>query len=149
MSDIEGSADYNLRDFAAAEQAQRVAQQACIRAGNTTSERRRTAQAATWLAMTLAGEGKRGEAARIIDPVVAMDVAMEQKNRSDAWLPLEVAGALYAQSLAEPQRRASLLQGAAQRIAHLKPAIAALHDTRWWQSRIEAGLHAAANGADR
>jgi hypothetical protein len=150
MSGTEGSADYNLRDFAAAEQAQRAAMQACSRAGNTTtSDRRGTAVAATWLAMALAGEGKRVEAARIIDPVVAMDLAMEPKNRSDAWLPLEVAGALYAQALAEPQRRTALLQGAAQRVSHLKPAIAVLHDTRWWQTRIEAALHAAANGADR
>jgi hypothetical protein len=149
MSGVEGSADYNLRDFAAAEQAQRVAQQACIRGGNTTSDRRRTAQAGTWLAMALAGEGKRAEATRIIDPVVAMDLTLERKNRSDAWLPLEVAGALYAQSLAEPQRRTALLQGAAQRMRQLKPAISALHDTRWWQTRIEAALHAAPSGADR
>ena len=47
------------------------------------------------------------------------------------------------------QRRTALLQGAAQRVSHLKPAIAVLHDTRWWQTRIEAALHAAANGADR
>jgi hypothetical protein len=99
--------------------------------------------------MALAGEGKSAEAARLIDPVVAMDLAMERKNRSDAWLPLEVAGALYAQSLAEPQRHTALLQEAAARISHLKAAIAALHDTRWWQTRIEASLHAAADGADR
>jgi tetratricopeptide (TPR) repeat protein len=150
MADTEGAADYNLRDFAAAEQAQRVATQACSEVGNSsTSDRRGTAVAATWLAMALAAEGKRGEAARVIDPVVAMDLAMEAKNRSDAWLPLEVAGALYAQALAEPQRRTALLQGATQRIAHLKPAIAALHDTRWWRTRIEAALHTAPNGADR
>jgi hypothetical protein len=137
LSGLEGSADYNLRDFAAAEQAQRVAVQACTRAGDTTAERRDTAQGATWLAMALASEGKRAEAASIIDPVVAMDLTMERKNRSDAWLPLEVAGALYAQSLAEPQRRTSLLQGAAQRIDHLIPAIANLHDTREWRARIE------------
>jgi hypothetical protein len=149
MADIEGSSDYNLRDFAAAERAQREAMRACIRVGDTAGDRRGTAQAATWLAMALAGEGKGVEAARIIDPVVVMYLAMERKNRSDVWLPLEVAGALYAQSLAEPQRRTALLQGAAERIGHLKPAIAALHDTRWWQTRIEAALHAAANGADR
>jgi hypothetical protein len=137
ISGLEGSADYNLRDFAAAEQAERVAVQACTRVGDSTTDRRGTAQGATWLAMALASEGKRAEAASIIDPVVAMDLTMERKNRSDAWLPLEVAGALYAQSLAEPQRRTSLLQGAAQRIDHLLPAIANLHDTREWRARIE------------
>ena len=149
ISGLEGSADYNLGDFAAAEQAQRVAMQACLLAANTTGDRRDAAQAATWLAMTLAREGKQMEAARIIDPVVTMDLEMERKNRSDAWLPLEVASGLYAQSLAEPQRRTALLQGAAERISHLTAAIAGLHDTREWHKRIESAQHATTEGVAR
>jgi hypothetical protein len=63
-------------------------------------------------------------------------------------LPLELAEALYAQSLTEDAHRAELPREAAQRIDHLTPAIAALHDTRAWRARIEAAQRNAAKSSD-
>ncbi|MGB6452164.1 MAG: hypothetical protein WBE92_15545, partial [Steroidobacteraceae bacterium] len=107
-------------------------------ADKSVSAQRAAAGRAIWLSMALAGEGKRAEAARTIVPVVAMYRALEKKNHGDQWLPLELAEALYAQSLADGQHRPALLREAAQLVDHLIPTIARLHDTRQWRARIEA-----------
>jgi hypothetical protein len=139
---IEGQADYALGDFAAAVQTERTAQQACARRGvNDNSDQRSAAQAGAWLAMALVHQGKREEAARTIGPIVAMYLALEKQNRSDRWLPLELAAALYAQALTDERQRPALLREAAQRVDHLIPAIAGLHDTRQWRTRIEKAQH--------
>ncbi|MGB6450959.1 MAG: hypothetical protein WBE92_09420, partial [Steroidobacteraceae bacterium] len=139
LSDLNGRAEYQLGDFAAAAQAERTALQAFkIVSGNDVSDRRDMAQVSTWLSMALAREGKREEATQTIAPVVTMYRALEKKNHGDQWLPLEFAEALYAQSLTDDRHRAELLREAAQRVDHLIPSIAALHDPRQWRARIEA-----------
>jgi hypothetical protein len=139
LSDLEGRADYALGDFAAAAQAERSAlQHAKADAGNELVYRRGAAQIAIWLSMALAREGKRAEAARTIEPVVAMYRPLQKRNHGDRYLPLESAEALYAQSLTNDHHRAALLREAAEQIDHLIPAIARMHDTREWRARIEA-----------
>jgi hypothetical protein len=138
FSGVEGRAEYAIGDFAAAAQAERSALQTLkATAGNNVSGQRNLAQSATWLSMALCALGKQDEAAPLIGPVVAQYRALAKKNRGDQWLPLELAAALYAQSLSEPQHRPELLREAAQLVAHLTPSIAALHDTRAWRARIE------------
>jgi hypothetical protein len=144
LSPIEGRAEYHLGAFAAAEQAERTALQACTGGADP----RTVAQVTTWLSMALAREGKEAEAAKTIAPVVTMYRALEKKNHGDQWLPLEYAGALYAQALSDPSQRAALLREAAQRVDHLIPAIARLHDTQAWRARIEAAQRAASGAAD-
>ncbi|MGB6452166.1 MAG: hypothetical protein WBE92_15555 [Steroidobacteraceae bacterium] len=133
---IEGHAEYHLGDFAAAAQAERMALQA------VSADASNYAQRTTWLSMALAREGKRTEAAQTIAPVVTMYRALEKRNHGDQWVPLEFAAALYAQALTDPSHRASLLREAAERVDHLIPAIARLHDTREWRARIEAAQRA-------
>jgi hypothetical protein len=147
FSDFEARAEYLLGDFAAAEQSERTAAQAYKDSQNNAP--RDEAQINTWLTMALAREGKQAEAAAIIGPVIALYRKLDHENRGDQWLGLEVAGALYAQALAEPQHRTALLTEAAQHIDRLAPNIAALHDSREWRERIGAALHAAAGGVDK
>jgi hypothetical protein len=153
LSDIEGHAEYDFGDFSAAAQSERTALQAVKIAMDTSTDttdngERETAQVAIWLSMALAREGKRAEAARTIDPVVAMYRGLERRNHGDRFLPLEAAEALYAESLTDDRHRAALLREAAARVGHLIPAIAQLHDTRQWRAWIEAGERRA-GGASR
>ncbi|MGB6452716.1 MAG: hypothetical protein WBE92_18350 [Steroidobacteraceae bacterium] len=105
---------------------------------------REVGHVSTWFSMALAREGKRAEAAQTIAPVVTMYCTLEKKNHGDQWLPLESAEALYAQSLTDPAHRVALLREAAQRVDHLIPSIARLHDARAWRARIEAAQRARA-----
>jgi len=50
------------------------------------------------------------------------------ENHGDAWLPLELAGALYAQSLTDPQRRTAYLTEAATLVSGLPPALRPLRE---------------------
>jgi len=124
-------------------QAERTALQAAKISMDTSTDttdngERESAQVAIWLSMALAHEGKQAEAAQTIDPVVTMYRGLLKRNHGDQWLPLEFAEALYAQSLTDERHRAALLHEASGLVNHLTPAIARLHDTRQWRTRIEA-----------
>lgn len=153
LSDVEGRAEYALRDFAAAAHAEQAAWTGCNEMGSDVSVGIRTqrpaALVAAGLSMALAQTGRREDAARTISPVVAMYRTLEMKNRGDRWLPLELAQALYAQALTEPSKRRALLREAAERVDHLSPSIARLHDTQAWRSRIEAAQRASSGQAAR
>ncbi|HVH82941.1 MAG TPA: hypothetical protein VM713_01370, partial [Steroidobacteraceae bacterium] len=59
------------------------------------------------------------------------------KNHGDAWVPYELAGALYAQALAEPARRQALLHEAAVLIDGLASELKPLHDVRRLRGSVE------------
>ncbi len=155
LSDVEGHAAFQLGEFGQAAHAERMAMQACEAIGNGSHififYPRAAAQAATWLSMSLAREGQREEAAQTIGPVVTMYRALAAKNHGDQWLPLELAEALYAQSLSDtdPAQRAALLRQASGLVDHLIPAIERLHDTRAWRTRIDAAQRAGPVAAAR
>ncbi|HET7755892.1 MAG TPA: hypothetical protein VFK87_01420 [Steroidobacteraceae bacterium] len=90
----------------------------------------------TWVAIAQARQGHTADAARTIAPVVKFERELAAKNHGDQWVAVEVAGALYAQALAEPGQRAALLAEAARLIDGLAPEIRPLHDVRWWRARI-------------
>jgi hypothetical protein len=137
LVDLESHAEYNLGHNAAAVALERTAVQAASAVVGLASGPRDVAQMTTWLSIALAKSGEQDEAARLIGPVVPQYRALVKRNHGDQWLPLELAAALYAQSLSDPQHRAALLREAAQLVAHLTPSIAALHDTRAWRARVE------------
>jgi hypothetical protein len=149
LAEVEGRADYESGDFAAAARAQGTALQACQDAAIYVplDPRRTEAGIAIWLSMALAHAGNRQEAAQTIGPVVTMYRALANKNHGDEWLPLELAEALYAQSLTDHSHRPALLREAAALIAHLTPTIATLHDTRAWRVRIEKAHSLGGSGA--
>ncbi|MDA8348525.1 MAG: hypothetical protein M0038_06945, partial [Pseudomonadota bacterium] len=84
----------------------------------------------TWLALALARQGKRQQAAQVIAPVVTFDEGLLARDHGDVWVPYELAGALYAQSLTEPPRRAALLARAAGLLAHLPVRLRHLRDVQ-------------------
>jgi hypothetical protein len=136
LADVESHAEYSLGHNVAAVELQRTAVQAATAVVGVATGPRDVTQATTWLSIALAASGKQDEAARLIGPVVTQYRALAKRNHGDQWLPLELATALYAQSLSDPQHRPALLREAAQLVAHLTPSIAALHDTQAWRARI-------------
>ncbi|HTT06631.1 MAG TPA: hypothetical protein VMF64_15235 [Steroidobacteraceae bacterium] len=145
---IEVRAEYHLQDFAGAEQSGRAGVSQCPLGGGTGQPANRAAsEASVWLSMALARQGKLGEAARAIDPIVRSGRELEKRNRSNRWLPLEMASALYAQSLTDGPHRVALLAEASERISRTVPAIASLRDSREWRELIDAARRGSDVGA--
>jgi hypothetical protein len=136
-SHVAGRAWYQLRDFAAAEKAEReaVARRKSW-SGSGVGDQRDVGEASTWLAMAVARQGKLREAADIIAPWVKFQRELARRNQGDRWQPLELAAALYAEALTDPQRRQALLQEAEGLVDHLGEPIRPLHDVRLWRERI-------------
>ena len=138
---VAGRAWYQLKNFAAAEQAEReaVARRKSW-AGTGVGDQRDVGEASTWLAMSLARQGKLREAAETIAPWVKLQRELARRNHGDQWQPLELGAALYAEALSDPQRRPALLQEAAALVDHLAEPIRTLHDVRLWRERIQEAL---------
>jgi hypothetical protein len=136
LSDVEAQAEYRLGHFVAAAQLARTAVQACSADVGLATSPREVSQASIWLSMALAQAGQRAQAAQVLDPVVAQYRALEKRNHGDQWLPLELAEALYAQSLSDARQAPALLSEATQLLDHLAPTIAALHDTQQWRASV-------------
>jgi hypothetical protein len=145
---IMGRADYLLGDFAEAEKAERAALVARALWGSTAiGDKRELGEMSTWLAMALAREGRTAEAAQTIAPIVALQRNLASRNRGDRWQPLELACALYAQSLTDKKTSAALLREAAALIDGLIPTLRSLHDTRQWRERIQQAQRNTADSA--
>ena len=141
---VEGRAEYQLGDFAAAERSEVKAVEASKASGAEASDdQRRRAQASTWIAMAQARQGRMSEAAQTIGPVVKFLRELAAKNHGDQWLPLELAGALYAEALSDPARSAALLGEAAALVNGLSPQLRTVYDVRQWRERIRQAQQAA------
>ena len=130
-SQLQGRSEYQLGQFAAAESTLRAALK-----WDRLSARSNTRQMdkdSTWLAMALARQGKLGEASRVIDPVVKLDENRLAHDHGDVWVPYELAGALYAESLAEPARRERLLGRAVTLLRGMPERLQRLQDVRRWR----------------
>jgi hypothetical protein len=144
-ADVAGQSEYLLRNFAAAEKAERIAVEARRKyLTDSVSDRRDEAEKATWLAMAVAEQGRLDEAAKIIAPVVKFHRELAAKNRGDQWQHMELAAALYAAALTDPKNRAALLHEAASLTDALPATLRALRDTRQWQERIRQAQKGAA-----
>jgi hypothetical protein len=90
--------------------------------------------------MALARQSRSAEAAQVIAPVVKMQRDLNARNKGDRWLPLELAEALDAQALSDPQHRTALLREVATLVDGLVPAVRSLHDPDVaWADRQGAG----------
>jgi hypothetical protein len=140
LSDVYGHAEYQLGHFALTERAERVAlaQNTIVLpfAPSVIESKRDGAEISTWLAMALARQGKLRQAAQVIDPVVTFEQGLLARNRGDVWIPYELAGALYAQALAEPAQRDAALKKAALLLSSLPPRLQDLHDVRRWRQWV-------------
>ncbi|HEV2284567.1 MAG TPA: hypothetical protein VGR80_00880, partial [Steroidobacteraceae bacterium] len=132
-----GSAQYLAGDFAGAEKSMNLAVEARRQLGaDAMGDRRELNQFLSWLAMAQARQGHTAQAAATIAPVVKFEREMAAKNHGDAWVPFELAPALYAEALADREHRTALLAEAAGLLDHLAPEIRALRDTRMWRALI-------------
>jgi hypothetical protein len=138
---VSGQADYRLGNYAESEKAERIAVDSRHRVQDqAVGDRRDINIKSTWLAMAIARQGRLEEAAKIMAPIVKFDRELAARNHGDQWLPVEFAGALYAQALADKAHSAALLHEAAALIDSVIPAVRALHDVRQWRERIATGL---------
>ncbi|HKB47829.1 MAG TPA: hypothetical protein VKC57_09040, partial [Ktedonobacterales bacterium] len=132
---IAGRAEYLLGDFAAAEKAEREAlarRKPWVNSG--ASDQRQMCETATWLAMAVARQGRTAEAAQTIAPWVKYQRELAARDHGDQWLPLELAGALYAEALTDAHRRPDLLREAAGLVEHLAAPLRGLHDVQLWRT---------------
>ena len=142
-SDIEGPAEYQLGHFAQAENAERSALKwAKVTLGKDVGDQRQMVKDSTWFALALARQGKLREAAQVIDPVVRFEAQLLARDHGDVFVPYELAGALYAQSLAEPARRERLLSRSAALLRGLPPRLQRLQDVRWLRGWVAQSRHA-------
>jgi hypothetical protein len=136
-SHIAGRTEFRLGNFAAAEQAERTALSARKEWGNeATPDQRDLGEVSTWLAWSLARQGRLTEAAQTIGPVVKFQRELTARNHGDQWQPLELACALYVQSLTDKKQSAVLLREAAALVDGLSPTLRAMHDVRLWRDLI-------------
>jgi hypothetical protein len=146
LGNIYGHAEYQLGHFAQSERAERIAldRNAIVLpfASSVIANQRDGAEISTWLAMALARQGKLRQAAQVIDPVVTFELGLLARNRGDAWVPFEIARALYAQALAEPTQRDAALKRAAALLSGLPPRLQELHDVRQWRQWVTESLPA-------
>jgi hypothetical protein len=136
-SHIAGRTEFRLGNFAAAEQAERTALAARKEWGNlATPDQRDLGEVSTWLAWSLARQDRLTEAAQTIGPVVKFQRELSARNHGDQWQPLELACALYVQSLTDKKQSAVLLREAAALVDGLSPTLRAMHDVRLWRDLI-------------
>ncbi|HEX5419989.1 MAG TPA: hypothetical protein VFY39_08310 [Gammaproteobacteria bacterium] len=140
FSSIYGRTEYQLGHFVASESAERVAlAQVKIFLSDDISavaNQRKSATFSTWLSMALARQGKLREAAQVIGPVVSFEESLLARDHGDVWVPYDLAGALYAQSLSDPARREALLHRASLLLNGLPPRLQKLHDVQQWRRMI-------------
>ena len=135
----EGPAAYGLRDYAAAERAQRAALEAKQYLGTKgVDDQRALGGLTTWLAMAVARQGRTDEAARLIAPVAKFERALAARNHGDAWVPVELASALYAQALTDRAQSPALLREAAALLDAVPAEMRNIHDVRTWREFIAA-----------
>jgi tetratricopeptide (TPR) repeat protein len=140
FSGIYGRAEYQLGHFAAAERATRLAlaERKLLLADDLSAlaTERDLAEISTWLSMALARQGKLREASQVIGPIVSFEHGLLARDHGDVWVPYELAGALYAQSLCDPARRGVLLRRASALLNGLPPRLQKLHDVQQWRRMI-------------
>lgn len=135
----EGPAAYFMHDFAAAEKAQRAALDAKRFLGSQGIDDQRTLGGmTTWLTMAVARQGRTDEAAKLIAPVVKFERGLAARNHGDAWVPVELASALYAQSLTDRAQAPALRREATALLDGVPAEMRNIHDVRIWREFIAA-----------
>jgi hypothetical protein len=136
---IAGRAAYERGDYTTAEKSMRAAL-ASRKVWGTQAipDRRDLSEVTTWLAMAVARQGRLAEAADLIRPTVQFRRELAARNHGDQWVPVELASALYAQSLAEPAHATELRRQAAALLDVPIAAVRDLRDVRQWHQRIAA-----------
>ena len=138
---LKGEAEYLLGDFGAAEQSLNEALEARKHWPMSTDDtRREQVEVSTMLALALTGERRTDEARRIIEPIVKYHRELAGRNHGDQQQHVELARALYAQALVEPEHRTALLQEASSLFDSVPAQMRALRSVRVWRDRVHEAM---------
>ncbi|MBS0366618.1 MAG: hypothetical protein JSR67_12430 [Proteobacteria bacterium] len=134
-------ADLELGDYAGAEVAARAAleHRRASDPPDLVFTQRDLNEALAWLAAAQARQGKFAQARATLAPALKSQRELLARNKTDVWLHFELARVLYAQALAEPERRAALLKEAGAQIAVSPPQVAATPLVGWLRRAIARG----------
>ncbi|HEV7432691.1 MAG TPA: hypothetical protein VGN77_06575, partial [Steroidobacteraceae bacterium] len=139
VSGAEGPAAYAQKDYAGAEKALRAGLAARNAMGSTSQDdHRQLGTLSTWLAMAVARQGRTAEAAKLIAPVVQLQRGLAARNHGDAWVPVELGFALYAQALTDRAKSPALLHEAAVLLDSVPAEMRDMHDIRLVRGYISA-----------
>lgn len=139
VAHIAGRTAYRQGAWVAAEREERTALEGRkIWGTQAIPDQRDLGEVSTWIAMAQARQGKSAEALQTIAPVVKFQRELAAKNHGDQWLPLELAGALYAEALADKKHNAVLLKEAAALLDAMPANVRNLHDVRQWRQFVAA-----------
>jgi tetratricopeptide (TPR) repeat protein len=130
------TASLRMENYAQSEAAAKEA----LRLIADSSTRRELASLQTGLAVALARQGKREEAARQLAPAQALMRELEPKLGNDQLLRIEYAGVLYAQALAEPARAQELLQQSLRKLDQLVPELRNSTTAKLWRQWAQEAL---------
>jgi hypothetical protein len=136
-NELKAQCELLLGDFAAAEKSARTAL-----AGkeswvvDPTFDARVKGSLATLIALAQARQGRLTEAKATIEPVVKLQRGLAARNRGDQQQRIEMASALYVQSLTDPGREAALLRESRALLDGLPAEVKALHSTRLWAQLV-------------
>jgi hypothetical protein len=96
-------------------------------------------EVSTYLALALARQARLDEARQVIAPVVTFHRALAARNHGDQWQHVELAAALYAESLTDARRAPALRREAAALVDAVPAPMRVLWSVRLWRTRIHAG----------
>ena len=130
MDELAARMAYAMKDFPAAERAYDDARREIRLAGADPITEREVQRLAALGALSHARQGRSAEAAAAMLPVVAYERGNAAKNRSDRWVPYELALALYVQAVADPARATANLAEAQRLVEGLTPLVRATREPR-------------------
>jgi tetratricopeptide (TPR) repeat protein len=134
---VAGRASFLLGDYVAAERLEREALSNRKRwATDSLGDQIELNEISMWLGMALAKQGKNDEALREIAPTVKFQRERAARNHGDVFVPIQLAGLLYARSLADPAHAAALLKESAALLDAAPPAVKAMTDTKRWRELV-------------
>jgi hypothetical protein len=136
-TNVAGRASFLLGDYVSAERLEREALSNHKRWGiDSLGDQIDLNEISMWVGMALAKQGKTDEGLRETAPVVKFQREQAARNHGDVFVPVRLACALYAQSLADPPHRAALLKESAALLDAAPPAVKAMTDTKRWRELV-------------
>jgi tetratricopeptide (TPR) repeat protein len=130
-------AAFALGDYVAAEKSARAALEARKKVQlGANYDAAEQDMVSTHIALALTAQGRRDEAAKILEPVVKRRRNLQSRNHGDMDTPTWLAVTLYAEAAVDTSRRAALLREAAGLIDGTPAEYRNLKTTRLWRDRI-------------
>ena len=138
-NELKAQCELLLGDFAAVEKSARSALAGkALWIVDPTVDARVKGGLSTLVALAQARQGRIAEAKATIAPVVKLQRELAARNHGDQQQRIEMASALYVQSLTDPGRRSALLREARALLDSVPAEVKALNSTRLWADQLRA-----------